>query len=199
MARIHLRCAGRVQPDGCGTRSAAWRRPCRACCTNRCSHGDQDRMVSSSCRALDRRCPRSAGGSRGRRRSEGRRRTSGKTVRGPSGAEVSRPTSGRRRSARRGRRGRTQATEEETTDPFLDFDAGKGRGKKEASTLTLPATPLDGTRWLVDSFRGHDGQPVTPGEGNCSRRSSRAGGSSPVRPAATTSRRDTPGMPGHSP
>ena len=71
-----------------------------------------------------------------------------------------------KRSSRRGRRGRTQTTEEETTDPFLDFDAGKGLGKKGASTPALPATPLDGTRWLVDSFRSHDGQPVTPGEGN---------------------------------
>jgi heat shock protein HslJ len=87
-----------------------------------------------------------------------------------SDAQVSKGSSGKKRSSRRGRRGKTQAVEEEeeeAQDMDLDLDTGKASGKRGAKApAALPATPLDGTRWLVESYRAGDGQPATPIEGS---------------------------------
>jgi heat shock protein HslJ len=95
----------------------------------------------------------------------------GTTAGRSSKARVSRGSSVTKRSSRRGRRGKAQAgeveEEEEAQDMDLDLDTGTARGKKGApAPAALPATPLDGTRWLVESYRGGDGQPATPVEGS---------------------------------
>jgi heat shock protein HslJ len=70
-------------------------------------------------------------------------------------------------SSRRGRsRSRSRGAEQEAEEPDLELDATKAGSKKGAKTPALPATPLDGTRWLLDSYRARDGQTATPLEGS---------------------------------
>jgi heat shock protein HslJ len=92
---------------------------------------------------------------------EGRRKAGGSA----SVAEASKGSGGQKPAGRRGKsRARSRGAQPDALESELELEGGKPDARKGAR-LAAP-TPLDGTRWLLDSYRTRDGQTVAPIEGS---------------------------------